>query len=117
MPDPQQQQQQQQQFSPSSPSAFSIFNTAMTTVFDVKDAAACAELHDVFVAAGLMPSSCRQSLVLALLSHGIGSAAALAAALTRDAKFLDQVAFSIPAHLLFFSIFRPRLSLRSKLLR
>ncbi len=61
---------------------------------EVNDAAACAELLDLFVAAGLTPASCRQNLALALLSIGIGSVAALGAALARDAKFLDKVTFT-----------------------
>ena len=92
---PQQQQQQQQQLSLSAPAAIPVSSGAVATLVDINDAAAFAQLQDFFVAAGLLPSSCRQRLVLALLSFGIGSEAALAAALNRDSAFLEQVAFHI----------------------
>ena len=92
---PQQQQQQQQQLSLSAPADIPVSSGAVATLVDINDAAAFAQLQDFFVAAGLLPSSCRQRLVLALLSFGIGSEAALAAALNRDSAFLEQVAFHI----------------------
>jgi hypothetical protein len=89
----------------------------VSTLVDINDAAAFAQLQEFFVAAGLLPSSCRQRLVLALLSLGIGSEAALAAALNRDSTFLDQVAFSLCNFSLLLSLIYSRLSLRSRLLK
>jgi hypothetical protein len=55
------------------------------------DSAASSELHAVLCSAGLVPASCRHKLTLALIGMGIGSEAALAAALSRDPAFLEQV--------------------------
>jgi hypothetical protein len=48
--------------------------------------------------AGLVPASCRQRMMLALLSMGIGSEKALVAALSRDSTFLEQVTMSPAPH-------------------
>ena len=55
------------------------------------DADASSQLLALLSSAGLVPAQCRQRLMLALLSMGIGSEAALAAALSRDPAFLEQV--------------------------
>ena len=55
------------------------------------DSVASSELLAVLSSAGLVPASCRQKLMLTLLSMGIGSEAALAATLSRDPAFLEQV--------------------------
>lgn len=62
------------------------------------DAAASAELLAVLSSAGLVPVSCRQRMMLALLSMGIGSEKALAAALYRDPAFLEQVISAVALH-------------------
>jgi hypothetical protein len=62
------------------------------------DAAASAELLVVLSSAGLVPVSCRQRMMLALLSMGIGSEKALAAALFRDPAFLEQVISAVALH-------------------
>ena len=62
-----------------------------SVTIDADDTAASTELLAVFSSAGLVPASCRQKLMLTLLSMGIGSERALVAALSRDPAFLEQV--------------------------
>ena len=62
-----------------------------SVTIDADDTAASTELLAVLSSAGLVPASCRQKLMLTLLSMGIGSERALVAALSRDPAFLEQV--------------------------
>ncbi len=66
----------------------------MSVTVDSDDAAASTELLAVLGRAGLVPASCRQRLMLALLSMGIGSEKALSAAIFRDPAFLEQVSLT-----------------------
>ena len=64
---------------------------AASVTIDADDTAASTELLAVLSSAGLVPASCRQKLMLALLSMGIGSERALVAVLSRDPAFMEQV--------------------------
>jgi hypothetical protein len=64
---------------------------AASVTIDADDTSASTELLAVLSSAGLVPASCRQKLMLTLLSMGIGSEKALVAALSRDPAFLEQV--------------------------
>jgi hypothetical protein len=79
---------------------------AVSVTVDSDDAAASTELLAVLSRAGLVPASCRQRLMLALLSMGIGSEKALSAAIFRDPAFLEQVS-PTSMDFSFFDYFHP----------
>jgi hypothetical protein len=84
--------------------------TAVSVSVDCDDAAASAELLAMLSSAGLVPASCRQRMMLALLSMGISSEKSLQAAILRDSAFLEQVNLVDASHLSSSnSLFSPRL--------